>query len=139
MTTVITDLSNAQGREAVLNEVNKSLEAGGSLTHLVHNAATMGEVGPLRTITLEGLRQTMAINVEGPLFLTQALADALGQGPDGGRVLNVGSGAAHVPLACWLPYCTSKAAQLHQSRCMDLELAPQVRVACTNPGIVDTP
>jgi len=139
MTTVVADVSKADNREAVLNEVNKSVEAGGSLRFLVHNAGTMGEFGHLPTITLEGFRQTMATNVEGPLFLTQALADVLGQGPHEGRVLNVGSGAAHVPLASWLPYCTSKAAVLQNTRCMDLELAPKVRVAVANPGVVDTP
>jgi len=88
-------------------------------------------------LTQEGFQRTMAINVEGPLFLTQALRPLLAYGS---RVLHISSGAAHRPLEGCLTYCTSKAALLHVMRCLDEELAPHgVRVGSTMPGVVDTP
>merc|ERR1712232_2367 len=89
--------------------------------------------------SLQGFRNTMATNVEGPLFLTQALSSSLGASPGGGRVLHISSGAAHQAMRGHLGYCTTKAALLQVARCLDAELAPSIRVGSVMPGVVDTP
>lgn len=134
------DIVDPAGRRAVAAAVHSTLSSDGSLalSYLIHNAATLGEVGSAAKVTEVALRHAMAVNFEAPLFLTQALADTLASAPGGGRVLHVSSGAAHRPLAGWLPYCTSKAAFLQLSRCLDVELAPHVRVGSAMPGVVDT-
>eukprot|EP00435_Cladocopium_sp_Y103_P055286 s1404_g18.t1 len=108
------------------------------LSCVVHNAAVTGEVCSPANISLEDFSKTMAINVEGPLFLTKELLPFLTRSR--GRVLHISSGAAHRPLTGCLTYCTSKAALLQVMRCLDEDLSPQgVRVGSTMPGVVDTP
>jgi len=135
----VADIAKPEDRAAAAEGIRAVLaQNGASLTCLVHNAAILGEVGPPSALSEEGFREAMAINVEGPLFLTQALAGDLGAS-GGGRVLHVSSGAAHSALRGWLPYCTTKAALLHLMRCLDKELAEEgVRVGSAMPGVVDT-
>jgi benzil reductase ((S)-benzoin forming) len=109
----------------------------GSLELLVHNAAVLEPSGPLEAISREAFREHVAINLEAPLFLTQALLPRLV--PES-RVLHISSGAAHRNLPGWGPYCTSKAALYQLYRCLREELAPRrVHVGSARPGVVDTP
>ena len=103
---------------------------------LVHNAAVLEPVGPLAQVTPQDWRTHMAVNLDAPLFLTQALLPCLA----GGRVLMISSGAAHRSIAGWGPYCTSKAALFMLGRVLGEELGHQrVRVGSLRPGVVDTP
>eukprot|EP00756_Hemistasia_phaeocysticola_P059909 Hpha_TRINITY_DN3695_c0_g1::TRINITY_DN3695_c0_g1_i2::g.1134::m.1134 len=81
----------------------------------------------------------MSINVDAPLFLTQALLPQLEAG-GGGRVLHVSSGAAQNAYPGWGAYCTSKAALNMMYRMLAKELSPRgVHVGSARPGVVATP
>ena len=54
-------------------------------------------------------------------------------------IVNIVDVAAWQPWANWSAYATSKAALLHLSRCLALELAPATRVNCVAPGTVIFP
>lgn len=123
------DVATEEGRRAVLDAVGDRRVA-----LLIHNAAVLTPVGPLATVSPAEWRQAMAINVEAPLFLTQALLPRLG----GGRILHISSGAAHNPLAGWGAYCVSKAALFMLYRMFNVELH-DVAVGSIRPGVVDTP
>lgn len=132
------DVSKEEDRAAIAKKVAEIVGPDGGLQVLVHNAAVMGEVGQAENLSSQGFQNAMAINVEGPLFLTQALLPWLKKGGPS-RVLHISSGAAHGPLPGWLSYCTSKAALLQVMRCLDSELgASGVRVGSVMPGVVDT-
>lgn len=125
------DVATPEGRERVAEAV-----AGRRIRYLLHNAGVLDPVAPLATVGLEEWRYAQAVNVEGPLFLTQRLLPHL----TGGRVLHVSSGAAHHPIAGWGAYCTSKAALYMVYQVLDLELhARDIAVASVRPGVVDTP
>lgn len=135
-----TDLAGEAGRAAVSSRVDALQASGraGALACVVQNAGVLGEVGDLARFTAEGFQKAFATNVEAPLFLTQALTRHLSAG--GGRVLHIGSGAAHFWLAHWTQYCVTKAAFFQLMRCLDGELSPRgVRVGSVMPGLVDTP
>jgi NAD(P)-dependent dehydrogenase (short-subunit alcohol dehydrogenase family) len=77
------------------------------------------------------------VNVEGPLFLTQALLQYLSKN---GRILQVSSGAAHRSLPGWGGYCVSKAALYMLYQCLREEWVSQgIHVGSVRPGVVDTP
>ncbi|CAE7264975.1 HERC1 [Symbiodinium natans] len=100
------DVASADGRQAVATRLAQLCgEGGGPLSCVVHNAAVIGELCNVDQLTLAGYQRTMAINVEGPLFLTQALKPSFSSGS---RVLHISSGAAHRPLEGCLTYCTSR-------------------------------
>lgn len=125
------DVASPEGREQIAERVGQR-----PVRALVHNAAVLSPVGPLAQVELEAWRYAMAVNLEAPIFLTQALLPQL----RGGRVLHISSGAAHSPLAGWGAYCVSKAGLYMAYQVMREELGgAQVRVGSLRPGVVDTP
>jgi len=126
------DVSNPEGREKILNSVPERY----SVQFLVQNAGVLGPVKPLSDLSLEEWREHQAINVEGPLFLTQLLIPIL----KNGRVLHISSGAAHHAYEAWGAYCTSKAA-LHMLYLVFKEELKKynISVGSVRPGVIDTP
>mmetsp|Transcript_1720 Transcript_1720/g.2466 ORF Transcript_1720/g.2466 Transcript_1720/m.2466 type:complete len:266 (-) Transcript_1720:263-1060(-) len=142
--TVVADVSCPNGRRAIYD----SLKDDEYVDNLVHNAAVLEPVSPLLNVKEEDWMKHMAINVDGPLFLTQTLFPKLrrrdeNDGDDdnrGGRILHISSGAAHHGYRGWGPYCTSKAALHMVYQVLAAELAPLgIAVGSARPGVVDTP
>lgn len=125
------DVGSIQDRQKIVSE------AKGTLDLLVHNAAVLGPVGPILDQSPEDWKSHMATNVEGPLFLTQALLPNL---VENSRVVNISSGAAHQGIPGWGMYCTSKAALFMLGQLLKDELAQRnIWFGSVRPGIVDTP
>lgn len=132
ITACAADVAEPDGRR----HIAAALPPDARLAALVHNAALLEPVGPLAEVELEAWRYHQRVNVEAPLFLTQALLPRL----RGGRVLHLSSGAAHKPYEGWGAYCTSKAALHMIYQVLRLELAAhEVAVGSARPGVVDTP
>ena len=128
---ITADVGRNQDRQKIV------AEAKGTLDLLVHNAAVLGPVGPILDQSPEDWKSHMATNVEGPLFLTQALLPNL---VENSRVVNISSGAAHQGIPGWGMYCTSKAALFMLGQLLKDELAQRnIWFGSVRPGIVDTP
>jgi benzil reductase ((S)-benzoin forming) len=131
ITFVSADVGSIQDRQKIV------AEAKGTLDLLVHNAAVLGPVGPILDQSPEDWKSHMATNVEGPLFLTQALLPNLAENS---RVVHISSGAAHQGIPGWGMYCTSKAALFMLGQLLKDELAQRnIWFGSVRPGIVDTP
>ncbi len=126
------DISSEEGRQKIV----QSLPPEADLRFLIHNAALLGPVVPLKEMPLHAWEKHIAVNVNAPLFLTQLLLERL----EGGRVLHISSGAAHKPYQGWGAYCTSKAAfhMLYQVLRDELK-SQQIAVGSVRPGVVNTP
>jgi 2,3-dihydro-2,3-dihydroxybenzoate dehydrogenase len=84
--------------------------------------------------TADEWQNTFAVNLFGPMYFMQHLTP-LFQSRRGGNVVFVASNAAHVPRKGMAAYGASKAALLHLSKTLALELAPHgVRVNSVSPG-----
>ena len=126
------DVSSLDGRERIVQAI-----IGKNLRFVVHNAAVLQPVKPLANVSLQEWRIHFAVNVEGPLFLTQALLPHLQKGS---RILHISSGAAHHAYAGWGAYCSSKAALHTLYHVWNLELKSRdILVGSVRPGVVDTP
>ena len=79
---------------------------------------------------------TIDINVKGTYFCSRAAAPALKA--MGGAIVNLSSQAGLEGYADVTVYCTSKAAIINMTRALAMELAPEVRVNCLCPGVIDT-
>jgi len=129
ITVIQADISDESGREHIAHVVDRPLQM------LLHNAAILGPITDLTSIPEKEWQQVQNINVNGPLFLTQALADRLHHA----RIMHVSSGAAHYPIASWGAYCVSKAALFMMYRMFREEHSlPGALFASLRPGIVDT-
>lgn len=109
----------------------------GAIDILVNNAATNPYYGPLTGIDPARAAKTVEVNQLGPLYWVQA-ACRHGLAEGGGAVVNMSSvgGLRAEPGIGW--YSTTKAALVHMTRQMALELGPAIRVNALAPGLVRT-
>lgn len=126
---IVADVSLPIGREQLMTH----LQTVPVIEGLIHNAGTINPISPITDIDEALWNTCMAVNVGAPLFLTQLLTQKL----INGRVLNIGSGAAHFPVIGWTAYCVSKAALLMLTRCWQAE-SSSISFASVMPGIIDT-
>src|SRR5688572_3884056 len=109
----------------------------GGLDILVNNAATSPWFGPVVTADMEAVTKTWQTNQEGPLRYIQAAWRAT-MAEKGGVILNVSSLGGLKPTPGIGVYNISKAALIHMTRQLAIELAPSVRVNALAPGIIKT-
>ena len=117
--------------------VQAAIDAFGSLDLLVNNAGINPAYGPLMDLDLEAGRKILDVNVTATLGWTQA-AYAAWLGEHGGAVVNVASVAGQRPAPGIAFYGVSKAALIHLTEELALELGPGVRVNAVAPAIVKT-
>lgn len=105
------------------------------LSVLVNNAG-LYDRRHLADMTGEAWRRTMAVDLDAPALLTQALRVALAQ--NGGSVVHVSSVAAVRGSSHGAHYAAAKAGLLGLARAQAKELAPEVRVNAVCPGYIGT-
>lgn len=114
-----------------------AVERFGSLDILVNNAGVNPQYGPLVEADLGAVRKIMEVNVVGALAWTQQAWKAW-MGTHGGVILNVASLGGLRPSPGIGAYNAAKAALIHLTRQLALELAPDVRVNAIAPAVVKT-
>ena len=126
------DLGCPVGWQSVVDRVRGQHQ----LSSLTHSAA-IATRGYLKDMSLESYRKMMAINVEAPIFLTQALL------PDfrrGARILHLSSGAAYRAVEYGGLYSITKAALLMTYRAWNADFPNgEIVVGSARPGVVDGP
>ena len=129
---VSADLTQASGRDSVLTSIADPLQG------LVH-CAGISRLSPVRMMNEAHLLEIMAINVNAPMLLTQALLKKQ-KIQDGGSILFISSIAAHIGVAGVAGYSGSKAALIAMMRCLAMEVVKRkIRVNCLSPSLVETP
>jgi NAD(P)-dependent dehydrogenase (short-subunit alcohol dehydrogenase family) len=123
--------------EAVEASVAHCMAELGGLDILVNNAATSPWFGPVVAADLGAVSKTWQTNQEGPLRYIQAAWGAH-MADKGGVILNVASLGGLKPTPGIGVYNISKAALIHMTRQLAIELAPTVRVNALAPGIIKT-
>ncbi|MDT7572316.1 MAG: hypothetical protein QOE05_2490 [Actinomycetota bacterium] len=114
-----------------------AIERFGRLDHLVNNAAVNPQYGPLVDAELSAVRKVFEVNVTATLAWVQQAWRAWLK-DNGGSVLNVASVGgirAGAPIGA---YNASKAALIHLTRQLGVELGPNVRVNAIAPAVVKT-
>jgi NAD(P)-dependent dehydrogenase (short-subunit alcohol dehydrogenase family) len=134
---VATVAGSAGDRDALSVAVARCTDDLGRLDILVNNAATNPTFGPMIETEPAAVRKVLEVNVEGALALTQ-MAWSSWMSVHGGTVVNVASLGGIRPSPFIGIYNASKAALLHMTRQLALELAPKVRVNAVAPGLVKT-
>jgi NAD(P)-dependent dehydrogenase (short-subunit alcohol dehydrogenase family) len=117
--------------------VDATLERFGALDILVNNAAANPYMGPAIDIDLPRYDKTVEVNIRGPLVWTQ-LAWNRWMKEHGGVVLNIASVGGMTFGGMIGIYDNTKAALIHLTSHLAVELGPQVRVNGIAPGLVKT-
>ena len=131
--TIVADISTAKGRETIASRIKQPLD------FLLHNAAVLYPPKKLIEADNTEFTQSITINVEPIIFLTQQLLPQLKQAHDKARILTLTSRAANNAYAGIGSYCISKAAALMATNVLKTELEPMgILINSYSPGVVDT-
>lgn len=111
-------------------------QTSGSLDVLVNNAGVQTWAGFLELKESDWDR-TIATNLKGTFLCTQQ-AGLLMKESASGSIVNIGSGANHIPFPKLVDYCASKGGIEMLTKCAATELGPLgIRVNCVAPGAIE--
>ena len=111
----------------------------GRLDLLIHNAGTTRFIPfpDLDAVDESAWDEIFAVNTRSAFFLAQAAAPLMRRN-GGGQIITTSSIAGIGARGSSLPYCVSKAALIHLSKCLAVALAPDIRVNTVAPGLLIT-
>jgi NAD(P)-dependent dehydrogenase (short-subunit alcohol dehydrogenase family) len=129
--------AHAVDEDAAIRCVEKTIDRFGSIDILVNNAGTNPAYGPLIEQDHARFAKIFEVNLWAPLLWT-SLAVKAWMGEHGGAIVNTASiGGMHQSPHMGL-YNATKAALIHVTKQLALELSPRVRVNAICPGVVRT-
>jgi NAD(P)-dependent dehydrogenase (short-subunit alcohol dehydrogenase family) len=117
--------------------IRRTLEEFGRIDILINNTGINPAYGPLLDVDLGAARKVLEVNVLAALAWVQQVHRAW-MGTHGGSIVNVASVAGLRPAAGIGFYGSSKAALLHLTQQLAVELGPSVRVNAVAPAVVRT-
>jgi len=125
------DLRDAR---AIQSGAKQAISHLGNLDLLVNNAGAY-HTRNFDEISAEDWDEMFAVNVRGVFLMTQACAPELRS--RNGRVINIGSLGGIRPWVTHAHYCASKAALHMLTQASAKALAPEIKVNCVAPGMID--
>jgi NAD(P)-dependent dehydrogenase (short-subunit alcohol dehydrogenase family) len=133
--TYLLDVRDAAAVQACFDAIRRDH---GSITHAVANAG-VGAATPLLDMTDAQWHAVMDVNLHGTMYFCRAAARQLAERRQG-AIVTVGSIAGLLVKPDRVAYTTSKAAVIHMTRALAVDLGPLgVRVNGIAPGVIDTP
>lgn len=132
-----TDVSDPDSTEQM---ARMTIETYGSIDVLVNNAAIYYglQMKPFDEISLEEWRRLMAVNVDSLFYCSRAVVPHMRKQGEG-RIINMASGAFHLPVPGIAHYITSKGAVIGFTRALACDLGDAgIRVNAIAPGFVMT-
>ncbi|RZU50189.1 NAD(P)-dependent dehydrogenase (short-subunit alcohol dehydrogenase family) [Krasilnikovia cinnamomea] len=145
--TAVKDLGGAEHAIAVAGRgddpdhraevIDTTVGAFGPISQLVNNIGINPAYGPLGTLDLGAARKMFDVNVVGTLgWVQEALRGGLAE--HGGSIVNISSVSGVRPAPGIAFYGVTKAALIHLTEELAVELAPKVRVNAVAPAVVKT-
>jgi NAD(P)-dependent dehydrogenase (short-subunit alcohol dehydrogenase family) len=130
------DITRGPEVDAAVAEAERSF---GRIDILVNNAG-IGPPNPVESVTEADFDRTLAVNLKGTFFVSQAVGRVMIRTGGGGRIVNLGSQAGVVALPTESVYCMTKAAIAHLTRCLAVEWARHgINVNVVAPTFIKTP
>ena len=123
--------------DSIDRTIEQVIEQYSRLDVLVNNAAwNIGIPFPdLDSLTPDVWDRVLETNLRGPFLLARAAATALKSSQ--GYVINISSAGGITPGSSSIAYSSSKAGLNHLTRCLAVAMAPEVKVNCIAPGLVE--
>jgi len=119
--------------------VEEVMSVWGGIDILVNNAGTNPVMGPLVHMDEAAWDKIMDINLKGPYLASVRVARAMTDRGEGGKIINISSGASLDPAPMLGAYSVSKAALNHLTRVLAKECGPaKICVNAIAPGLIET-
>ena len=109
---------------------------------LINNAGSLGEIGPVGSISDDEIIQTISLNLTAAAVLTNRFLKQTQHLNCNKTILNISSGAGRNAYDGWAVYCSTKAGLDMFSLAVDKELKinrnSNTRIFSIAPGVIDT-
>lgn len=131
------DISDAAQVDAMAKSV---VETYGTIDFAINNVGIVNFY-PIESVKPEDWKRVIDVNLFGTFLCAQAAAKVMIEQKKPGTIVNMASMSARIinTPQTTSSYCTSKAAVVHLTRSMAVELAKyKIRVNCVSPGYVAT-
>ena len=135
---VVANISQADQVEAM---VQQTLQKFGQIDILVNNAGALAGRDRVPVVELEedAWDHIQNVNVKGTFLCCRAVARAMIERNQGGKIINMSSVAGKKGVARFAAYCASKFAVRGFTESLALELAPyKINVNAICPGLIET-
>lgn len=130
---------DVRDQDSVNNLMQKTMEAFGRIDILVNNAGVGYLLKDFREVTLEEWQLVMDVNLTGAFLCTQAAAEHMIAGGNGGRIINIASQAAKTGFPHLAAYVATKHGLVGLTRTNAIELgAHDITVNAVCPNHVTT-
>jgi len=133
---VVTVAFNLKQIEHLPNLAKQAAAAWGRIDLLVNNASTFYPT-EMEQIDLEQWHDLIAVNLQAPLFLSQACSRFLRE--NNGSIVNIVDIHGDRPLKGYPIYSIAKAGLIAMTKSLARELAPEIRVNGVAPGAIMWP
>ncbi len=135
---IVVDVSD---RASVQNMVESTIREFGRVDILINNAASARgpDRVPILDLTLGNFQRVIDVKVTGTFLCTKAVIEHMIKQGDGGKIVNIASGAGKSGSPNTLAYNAANFAHVGMTQSMARELGPhRINVNCICPGGVDT-
>ena len=135
---LVVDVSDG---DSIRNMVDRTIEAFGRIDILINNAASARgpDRVPIPELTLANFQTVIHVKITGTFLCTKAVIEHMVRQGDGGKIVNVASGAGKTGGANTLAYNAANFAHVGMTQSMARELGQyRINVNCVCPGGVDT-
>jgi NAD(P)-dependent dehydrogenase (short-subunit alcohol dehydrogenase family) len=124
--------------DQIESAVKAAVDRFGKIDILVNNAG-LGPENPAEDYTEADFDLTVAVNLKGTFFVSQAVGRQMIK-QKSGKIINLGSQAGHVALPTESVYCMTKAGIAHLTKCLAVEWGKHnINVNCIAPTFIATP
>jgi NAD(P)-dependent dehydrogenase (short-subunit alcohol dehydrogenase family) len=124
--------------DQIESAVKAAVDRFGRIDILVNNAG-LGPENPAEDYTEADFDLTVAVNLKGTFFVSQAVGRQMIK-QQSGKIINLGSQAGHVALPTESVYCMTKAGIAHLTKCLAVEWGKHnINVNCIAPTFIATP
>ncbi|MFC4595821.1 SDR family NAD(P)-dependent oxidoreductase [Sphingobium tyrosinilyticum] len=130
---LVCDVTDSRGVE---NAIGQAAHAMGGIDGIV-NAAGIFYAEPFDLLSSEKWDRMLAVNLTGPANIVRAALPSL-RAADRATIVNIASVSGLMPMEGTSGYSASKAGLIMFTRCLGLELGPNIRVNAICPGSVKT-
>ncbi len=128
------DVSDAKASK---NLVDTIIEQHGHIDVLINNAGS-GKMGSVEDMTPDVFQDVHKINVMGPYNMIHAVLPSMIES-DCGTIINLTSARAFIPGRYYAAYCSSKAALISMTQCLNIDLeGTKIKIYAFSPGFTDT-
>jgi benzil reductase ((S)-benzoin forming) len=109
---------------------------------LINNAGSLGEIGPVGSITDEEIIQTISLNLTAAAVLSNKFLKQTQTLDCPKTIINISSGAGRNPYDGWATYCSTKAGldmfSMSVAKELNLNGNSATRIFSIAPGVIDT-